>query len=66
MAEIDRLDRGWQKSTRSGAGSNECVEVLVTRDLVLVRDSKDPNGPVLAFSGSQWTAFIGAVKDGSL
>jgi hypothetical protein len=29
-----------------------------------VRDSKDPDGPRLAFSGSGWKRFIGSVKVG--
>ncbi|MFI6451928.1 DUF397 domain-containing protein [Streptosporangium amethystogenes] len=28
-----------------------------------VRDSKDSNGPVLRFSGSEWRAFIKGVKN---
>ncbi|MCC5577269.1 DUF397 domain-containing protein [Microtetraspora sp. AC03309] len=29
-----------------------------------VRDSKDRNGPVLTFTPSEWSAFIGGVRDG--
>lgn len=29
-----------------------------------VRDSKDPNGPVLTFSRDEWLAFIGGVRAG--
>ena len=32
--------------------------------LILIRDSKDPSGPVLAFNEAEWTAFIAGVKDG--
>lgn len=34
----------WRKATRSGTGGN-CVELADTLDRV--RDSKNPNGPVL-------------------
>jgi hypothetical protein len=27
-----------------------------------VRDSKNPAGPVLEFTGSEWDAFVAAVK----
>jgi hypothetical protein len=27
-----------------------------------VRDSQDPGGPVLAFSGETWTAFLAGLK----
>ncbi|MFH8386573.1 DUF397 domain-containing protein [Kitasatospora sp. NPDC018058] len=32
--------------------------------LVPVRDSKDPNGPVLVFPASAWTAFLSGVQAG--
>ena len=32
--------------------------------LYLMRDSKDPDGPKLAFSGAEWDAFLRDVKDG--
>jgi Domain of unknown function (DUF397) len=32
--------------------------------LYLVRDSKDPAGPSLAFTTAEWEAFTAGVKDG--
>ncbi|WP_308283735.1 DUF397 domain-containing protein [Streptomyces buecherae] len=32
--------------------------------VVPVRDSKNPNGPALAFSSSAWAAFVAGVKAG--
>jgi Domain of unknown function (DUF397) len=54
----------WRKSTRSN-GSGDCVEIAELPDLVAVRDSKNPAGPVLRFTPSQWQAFIGGAKDGA-
>lgn len=48
----------WRKSSRSGATGNNCVEVAAYPDLVLVRDSKRPNGPVLRFAGSAFRSFL--------
>jgi hypothetical protein len=31
---------------------------------VLARDSKDPDGPVLVFSNSEWTRFLDGVRAG--
>jgi hypothetical protein len=39
-----------------------CVEVARDGDQVLVRDSKDPAGPVLAFTAGEWAAFAAGVK----
>jgi hypothetical protein len=53
---------GWKKSSFSGA--NGCVEVLLERRHILVRDSKDTPGPVLTFTPVEWAAFIGGVRNG--
>ena len=48
----------WRKSTHSGNEGGQCVEVATCPDTVHVRDSKDPEGPALTFSGAAWTAFL--------
>jgi predicted secreted Zn-dependent protease len=53
----------WRKSTRSGAAGH-CVEVANVPSAVLVRDSKDANGPVLTFAAAQWSGFISGVRAG--
>jgi Domain of unknown function (DUF397) len=53
----------WIKSTRSGNSGN-CTEVRDRGMEIDVRDSKDPNGPMLTFTRAEWTAFIGGAKDG--
>jgi hypothetical protein len=52
----------WKTATASGGGN--CVEVGRSGDEVLVRDSKDPAGPVLHFTADEWRAFLAGVRDG--
>ncbi|MDR7277506.1 DUF397 domain-containing protein [Catenuloplanes atrovinosus] len=49
-------DLTWRKSTRSAQG--ECVEVAKNDTRILVRDSKNPDGPVLSFDHARWRAFL--------
>ncbi|MCW3838951.1 DUF397 domain-containing protein [Micromonospora yasonensis] len=56
----------WRKSSRSNNGGN-CVEVADNLPGVVgLRDSKDPSGPVLAFSPNAWVAFVAGVKGETL
>ncbi|WP_432095942.1 DUF397 domain-containing protein [Streptomyces sp. bgisy100] len=48
-----------------GSGT-ECVEAAFASDSTLVRDSKDPNGPVLAFSATAWEHFVSALRHGDI
>ncbi|MEU8769605.1 DUF397 domain-containing protein [Streptomyces griseus] len=49
----------WFKSSYSdSSNSNECVEVAAAPDAVLVRDSKNTQGPSLALTPTAWAAFI--------
>lgn len=53
----------WRKASHSG-GNGACVEVASNgKALVAVRDSKDPNGPKLAFTASGWKSFIHWVRN---
>ncbi|WFE61821.1 DUF397 domain-containing protein [Micromonospora sp. WMMD714] len=58
---MDLSNAQWRKSTRSGPDGGNCVEVAESISGVLVRDSKDPDGPVLAFDPHVWLAFIGGM-----
>ncbi|WP_308401089.1 DUF397 domain-containing protein [Streptomyces sp. AC512_CC834] len=46
----------WRKSSYSPDGSN-CVEVATTPTAILVRDSKDPDGPRVALLPAAWADF---------
>jgi hypothetical protein len=57
----------WFKSSYSNNGGN-CIEVaanlIATRGLVPVRDSKDLSGPVLGFPANVFASFVAGVKAG--
>ncbi|MFF0386031.1 DUF397 domain-containing protein [Streptomyces sp. NPDC004286] len=62
MALIQGATETWMKSSYS-AGNGACVEVKSPTAVELaVRDSKDLEGPVLAFPATAWTAFVTSVK----
>jgi hypothetical protein len=50
----------WKKSSESGTSG--CVEVAFGADIVLVRDSKATDGPVLTFTVEAWRMFIADLK----
>ena len=52
----------WRKSNY--CSDSACVEVAAVGDEVLMRDSKDPEGPVLRFTRREWKAFIDSVGRG--
>lgn len=48
----------WTKASASYA-NGDCVEVAsLPEGRIGIRDSKDPRGPVLQFSASEWRAFL--------
>lgn len=57
---------GWRKSSYSGGGNGECLEVADGHPVVPVRDSKRPQGPALVFPAAGWSAFVSAVRTGTL
>jgi len=55
----------WRKSSRSAGNGGDCVEVgRRVPSQVVVRDSKDPDGPRLTFAPQDWQAFTAEVRAG--
>ncbi|MEV7782211.1 Scr1 family TA system antitoxin-like transcriptional regulator [Kitasatospora sp. NPDC088351] len=52
----------WRKSSYSDNNGGLCVEVADGHPGQLVRDSKDPEGPVLTFSPNSWQSFVDAIR----
>ena len=63
MAHAESADGVWLKSKASQVNGN-CVEVAFNAEAVRVRNSQDPDGPVLSFSHSEWRAFLTGARGG--
>lgn len=64
MQNYGRPATTFRKSTFSNSGSANCVEVAFGSRDVFVRDSKNPDGPVLTFTPDEWAAFLDGVIAG--
>ena len=52
----------WRRACDNSSGN--CVEVASVSGGVLVRDSKHPDGPRLAFTATAWSAFLAGARAG--
>jgi hypothetical protein len=69
MHVLDLSRATWRKSSNSNGTGGSCVEIAELTDpasehQIAVRDSKNPNGPVLAFTSREWHAFTAGIKAG--
>ncbi len=47
------------------AGNGDCIAVgRLPTGQVLVRDTKDPDGPQLRFDAREWRAFVAGIRAG--
>ncbi|NVI87867.1 DUF397 domain-containing protein [Actinomadura sp. BRA 177] len=54
----------WRKSSRSDSEGGACVEVADLAAAVVLRDSKDPDGPTLAFRRAAFTTLTSDIRAG--
>jgi hypothetical protein len=52
----------WRTSSYSGSNGGQCVEAAAP-GRVLVRDTKDRAGAVLAFTPDAWRTFAAGIKN---
>ncbi len=57
MSTPDRNGVVWRTSSYTGSSGN-CVEVAAAAETMLVRDTKDREGPVLAVPATAFRAFL--------
>jgi Domain of unknown function (DUF397) len=51
----------WRKARRS-VNNGACVEVARVNGQVAIRDSKDPDGPILNYSAHAFQSFVDATR----
>jgi hypothetical protein len=66
MPHDDLARAAWRKSTRSASQEGACVEVADLNSAIGVRDSKDPQGPVLQLDREGFTALADRIRAGDL
>lgn len=57
-------DMKWRKSSRSGNGGADCVEIARIPQSIATRDSKKTDGGMLTFSLGEFGVFLAQVKAG--
>ena len=62
LTETERSAVFWLKAQASGATG--CVEIGSTVDKVAMRDSKDPDGPILVYTPTEFSAFLEGAQNG--
>jgi hypothetical protein len=55
----------WRRSSKP-CESGACVEIASAGDVIAVRNSRSPDGPMLTFGRDAWADFVAKVKSGSL
>lgn len=59
----ERADLAWRKASLSHAANN-CVELAPIDGMVVLRHSKNPDGPVIAYTADEFFAFLDGAKKG--
>jgi Domain of unknown function (DUF397) len=54
----------WQRAGAEEMPDEAAVEVAFVDDLIGLRNSADPSGPVLVFTQAEWDAFVAGARDG--
>ncbi|MFI2239993.1 DUF397 domain-containing protein [Streptomyces chrestomyceticus] len=69
LVQFAQRDPHWFKSSYSDNGG-QCVEaatnLIASRGVVSVRDSKNPDGPVLSLAPDAWAGLISFVRQASI
>jgi hypothetical protein len=63
LSASERASLAWRKAESSGA-NGQCVEIASAMGNVAIRDSKDPDGPILVYTMPEFRAFLDGARNG--
>lgn len=63
LTESERAGLTWLKAL-SSSHNGACVEIAEAAGRIAMRDSKDPDGPILVYTPAEFEAFLGGARNG--
>lgn len=63
LSELERENLAWCKAQQS-TNNGQCVEIASTAGKIAIRDSKDPDGPILVYTPAEFSAFLAGARNG--
>lgn len=63
LSDAERARLAWVKATASNA-YGQCVQVASAAGGVAMRDSKNPDGPILLYTRTEFKAFLDGARNG--
>ncbi len=52
----------WRVAHRCDAGG--CVRVAANADMIVIGDTKNPDGPMLSYTRKEWATFVEGIREG--
>ncbi len=56
----------WRKSSHSGPDGGNCVEAARVADIIAIRNSRNPHGPILRITPSDWHLILQTIRTGGI
>ncbi len=63
LSEAERAALTWLKA-QSSSHNGQCVEIAEAVGKIAIRDSKDPDGPILVYTPAEFEAFLNGARNG--
>lgn len=63
LSEAERTGLAWLKAQAS-SHNGQCVQIASTAGKIAIRDSKDPDGPILVYTPAEFKAFLDGARNG--